>query len=212
MQIRAEMTRKAIIDAAVELFDTRGYANVPVTDIIAHADVTKGSFHYHFLNREVVASAIIEEADVIVSQASLAAISESASALESFVRGGIAMTNLFQSDALVRVGVELRGSLRHVSHVTSGFDKHRELVILALRNAVDGGEVRADLDINQVGHALWCAVLGNTQLCSATGESLRERYLDLLAVFFPGICTPESMPRLQELIQSERSSQRPALG
>ena len=63
MQVRAQITRQRIVDAAVDVFDEIGFGSVDLNDIVDRADVTKGAFYYHFATKEAVAAAIIEAAE-----------------------------------------------------------------------------------------------------------------------------------------------------
>ena len=49
---KAEQRRKKMMDTAFDLFYQKGYENVGVRDIAAQADVTTGSFYYHFKGKE----------------------------------------------------------------------------------------------------------------------------------------------------------------
>ena len=54
-------TRKAIIDAAVEIFAQKGYEKATVDEIAAKADIAKGTVFYSFKTKEDIFFAIIEE-------------------------------------------------------------------------------------------------------------------------------------------------------
>ncbi len=47
-------TRKLITDTAVELFQAKGYENTSVTDICKACGITKGTFYYHFPNKDEI--------------------------------------------------------------------------------------------------------------------------------------------------------------
>jgi AcrR family transcriptional regulator len=85
-QVRAEVTRSRIIDAAVELFGSEGYGDTGLAEILHLAEVTKGAFYYHFDTKEAVASAIIDEGFQKVRDAADAVIESSSPALENIIR------------------------------------------------------------------------------------------------------------------------------
>ncbi|NEB81514.1 TetR/AcrR family transcriptional regulator [Streptomyces sp. SID14478] len=60
-QERAVRTRRAILDAAAEVFADRGYPNVTIKDIADSASMTKGAVYFHFSNKEAIAVAVVEE-------------------------------------------------------------------------------------------------------------------------------------------------------
>jgi AcrR family transcriptional regulator len=55
----AKVSRR-LVDAATELFQTRGFAEVTVSDIAERAGVAKGSVYRHFPSKEAVFAAAIE--------------------------------------------------------------------------------------------------------------------------------------------------------
>ena len=54
-----------ILDAARQLFFSRGYAKTTITDIIESADISKGLFYYYFGSKEDVLDEIVEQ---VISQ------------------------------------------------------------------------------------------------------------------------------------------------
>lgn len=47
-------TRKLITEKAIELFQTRGYEHTSITDICKACNITKGTFYYHFPNKDEI--------------------------------------------------------------------------------------------------------------------------------------------------------------
>mgnify|MGYP006265853111 CR=1 FL=1 len=195
MQRRAEVTRKAILDTAIEMFDEYGYANVSLMDLMSRAGASKGAFYYHFTNREGVAEAIIGQSDDLLREVFSPILSDlSAPVLENFVRVVFAIADLTTRNSMLRIGIQLRGCLGHVN------PKNRELFTRAMSACMAQGDLRPDLDADRLAHTLWAAILGTYQQCAATGEDLRSRLADVLLIILPAICSPDVSPRYLDLV------------
>jgi len=51
-QLRVSRTRQKLLDAASNLFAEKGLDLTTIDDITERADVGKGTFYYHFKNKE----------------------------------------------------------------------------------------------------------------------------------------------------------------
>lgn len=79
----AEERRKEILDTAKELFLENGFENVSVNEIIKEVGVAKGTFYHHFVSKQEVLNAIVEDmTDQIISYASSVAEDKKLNALE----------------------------------------------------------------------------------------------------------------------------------
>ncbi|MDR7084834.1 AcrR family transcriptional regulator [Arthrobacter ginsengisoli] len=56
-----EETRRILLDAALKLFEERGYHPTSVESIVAEAGVTKGAFYHHFVGKEDILHQIQED-------------------------------------------------------------------------------------------------------------------------------------------------------
>src|SRR5690348_3112978 len=54
--------RAAVLDAAAQLFDTRGFAVVSIADLTAASGVSNGSIYHHFGAKEGVLAALVVDA------------------------------------------------------------------------------------------------------------------------------------------------------
>src|SRR4051794_29594196 len=101
-QLRSEITRRKLIDAAVELFNDAGYANTGLGDIIDRAGMTKGALYHHFNSKEALAVAILNEGAGNLLKTFQGISRSSAPALESMIHGVLVAVELTYTDKLVR--------------------------------------------------------------------------------------------------------------
>lgn len=63
-----EERRNEILDAAEQLFHTKGYKNCTVNDILNVVSIAKGTFYYYFKSKEEVLDAVVERFGDIITQ------------------------------------------------------------------------------------------------------------------------------------------------
>lgn len=56
-----EVRRREIVDAALQLFATKGYASTTVNDILDAVGIAKGTFYHHFTSKEEVMRAVVQQ-------------------------------------------------------------------------------------------------------------------------------------------------------
>lgn len=83
----AEVRRKEILDAALDLFYTMGYDKTSINDIINKVGVTKGSFYYHFKSKDEILDIIaLQQAEEMVAVFRKAAVENDKNSLEKINR------------------------------------------------------------------------------------------------------------------------------
>ena len=205
VQARAEATRKRIIDAAVELFESVGYGDTGLSDVMARANVTKGAFYYHFTSKESVAAAIVAQSEEEFRTTMIGIIGAPDSPpLDNLMRSTFVAADVHRRDRLSRVANQLRQSLSQISSTSSEVYTRRQATILpvmvdAIHRAVDQGDLSVDIDADDLAHTLWAAALGNRILSDAIGDDLFARLAQIWQVLLRGIAPAESVAYFQEL-------------
>lgn len=59
----AELTRKAVLNAAMKVFSKNGYTQTSLTEVAKEAGLTRGAIYWHFNNKHQLLSAVIDECD-----------------------------------------------------------------------------------------------------------------------------------------------------
>jgi TetR/AcrR family fatty acid metabolism transcriptional regulator len=65
-QLRSQQRHQRILDAAAEVFATKGYHGTLVDEIAAEADTSKGGVYFHFPNKQAIFLALLDRlADIL---------------------------------------------------------------------------------------------------------------------------------------------------
>ncbi len=208
-QARAELTRRRIIDAAIELFAEAGYGGIGIAEIVKRAKVTKGALYYHFASKEAVAAAIIEESSAAAANAFISVSSPKSPALENVIHGMFAVARLMKSNRAANTGRELAQALSQVSSAgAQSIADWTALFVGQVEAAIGQGDVCEDLDADQVGMTIWVSVLGTHLLTNALGDDTDTRLAKVWRVLLRAIVPPESLGYFYEFVR--RASVRPA--
>jgi AcrR family transcriptional regulator len=205
-QARSDATRRKIITSAVELFNEIGYPATGLGDIIERAEMTKGALYYHFDSKESLATAIIEEGSANLIHTFRSITESSAPTLESMIHGVFVVADMLSSDKVARSGTQL---LRAFGEFNDAAARTYEgwLAEMTARagQAIDEGDLLADLDARAVGETIVATMLGAELLSNATsaGADVLERVARTWSVLLPAIVSDESLPYFREFVARE---------
>ncbi|MFE5814663.1 ScbR family autoregulator-binding transcription factor [Streptomyces sp. NPDC056479] len=160
-QLRAEHTRTTILTAAAELFDRHGYESTSLSDIVEHAQVTKGALYFHFAAKEDLAQAIME----LQSRASRQMASEMEArghtSLEALIRTTFGITRLAVEGPITRAGLRLAtGSVMIRPPLRHPFTELLDIANRKLHAAAKESDIHPDIDAEAAAHALVCFYVG----------------------------------------------------
>ncbi|WP_369201038.1 ScbR family autoregulator-binding transcription factor [Streptomyces sp. PU-14G] len=133
-QERSVRTRRAVLEAAAEVFAERGYAAATVADILTRAGVTKGALYFHFDSKEDLAEGVLGEqtAQELVPQGLK---------LQEWVDSGMVLAYRLPRDAVLRAGARLSTDRRGRELYGSAFPLWVDFSISLLTEAQERGEV-----------------------------------------------------------------------
>lgn len=209
-QLRAEQTRATIITAAADLFDRHGYESTSLSDIVAHAKVTKGALYFHFAAKEDLAHAILElnarAAQKLVTEVE----SRGYSSLEALMRTTFGIARLAVEDPVPRAALRLatadvavRPPLRHP------FTEWLDFATRKFTAAVREADVHGDLDVGIVAHSLVSFFVG-TRVAGRSLEPvgrLPRRVAEMWHLLIRGLVPVHRRPRYVTLAtQLEREA------
>ena len=139
---KKEETRRRIFDAALALFNEKGFAATTIDDITARADVAKGTFFNYFPRKEAVIEFLADEwmeiAETTAANRSLTAAQRIRALYDVLTRAHEAHPDLARA--------MMRASAQRMCCPAPGgaWQRFEELVVQTLREGQQSGEIRND--------------------------------------------------------------------
>ncbi len=210
-QARAEATRQRILNAAVDLFSTVGYAAAGLGEVIERAGMTKGALYHHFDSKEALATAIIEQGAELIRDAFDRLCESSSPALENMIHGVFVVTDLLVSDKTARTAEQLTRGLAEFNSAASGVWSSRlDAMTTQVKLAGTEGDLREGLDPDVVSESILNAMIGAQLLAKTThGNDHVERLTRSLNLLLPAIVAEPSLPYFREFLARESLRHQP---
>lgn len=202
-QERAEMTRQRIISAGAELFESDGYGNTDMSDVVIQASVSRGACYYHFPTKDVLAEAIIAASNMKIA-AVMGPIWESpAPAMHRLIEATFRFLELTEIDQIVRVGYRLGQAKGTTRKPGIRYPEDTEsLFIEGLKGARKDGHVRADIDLVKTAYTIFTALVGCRQVADNFGDNPVKRFKDVWTIVLSAIATDDHLPALEKFVNS----------
>jgi AcrR family transcriptional regulator len=222
-QVRSEVTRRKILDAAIDVFGEVGYAAAAWGTIIERTGMTKGALYHHFDSKESLASDIIDEGSEALLEAFRNACGLGSPALENMIHGTFAIANVISVDKTARAAEQLAAVLSGYNEAAArSYGNWVEEMAGQARRAITEGDLRDDVDPELVSQAIVGAMIGTRLLTismsgSRTNDQLAEelsgRLHQLWAFLLPGVASDASSQYFEEFLAREalRHARRGAL-
>lgn len=191
-QDRLALRREEILEAAERAFASRGYHATGIADIAADLGIGHGTFYRYFKNKQDIADSVAER---VLERITAIGLSEdptaSATAAEyraqterilggmvAFAESQPLVLQLFH-EQLVTIAPDRLGTL---------LDNYAALTELFLKNGVDRGFLRADIDIEPTSQALVALIFeGTRRALSGSAEESRRFISAGIDLMFKGV-------------------------
>ena len=149
-----EQTRQALIDSALELFGSRGYAVTSVQEITEAAGVTKGAFYHHFESKEDLLALIHDQfldLQLAMLREALLRDEDPAARLRELLRALLATTARYQANVTVFYLERRHLTGERFEAMRRKRDEFDRLFLQVIERGIDEGKFRGDLDARIAG-------------------------------------------------------------
>jgi len=193
----AAQTRKAVLEAAVKTFSTKGFSGTNLADVAKEAGMTRGAIYWHFKNKYELLEAVIrqthERMKVRVDKvfaSSLSPLNKARQLLHEFFLIVSEEDELSVIEELVVFKSETRKELQrfYKAHMEK-VREMRELMTGLIREGIEIGEIDSRLDPETAALA-WISYIGGVKLVWSSGIapfSIRKSAESLADIFINGI-------------------------
>ncbi|MFG3207882.1 ScbR family autoregulator-binding transcription factor [Streptomyces sp. NPDC048192] len=187
MQDRAIRTRRKILSAAAEVFESRGYRSATISEVLNTAGVTKGALYFHFQSKEDLAQGVLSAQDQMIS------LPERPSKVQELVDVVMLHAHRLQTDPMVRAAVRL--AMDQTSHGLdrrTPFLKWTGLASQLLEEARARGELLPHVEPQETADVLTGAFAGIQSMSHAMSDyaDLMQRSCALLRHILPSVVMP----------------------
>ncbi|MFI7386517.1 ScbR family autoregulator-binding transcription factor [Streptomyces sp. NPDC049813] len=183
-QERAVRTRQAILTAAAEVFEERGFRAATINEILTSAKVTKGALYFHFSSKEELAQGVLGGQDLQSD------VPVRACKTQELVDTTMLHAYRLQTDPMVRAGVRLTLDQRASSLDRTGpFRRWGEIAGDLLGKAQAQGELLPHVVPAETAEVMVGAFAGVQAMSQAVCDyqDLQQRVSALLRHLLPSV-------------------------
>lgn len=151
-QREREERRRAILDAAERLFFSRGYEEVPMDEIAREVELNKATLYLYFKNKEALYASIVLRGVALLQEKFTVCMKSEASGVEKVILIGQAYYRFSQEYPEYLRLMHFYGSERfspenpYSAESGRGYGVSRQILQDAVREGIEDGTIRADLD------------------------------------------------------------------
>jgi len=200
-QKRAEITRRALLHAAAEVFTRHGYADTKLSEILTQALATKGALYFHYASKEELARAVIEEGTRRFTAVCTPYLNSPTPAFEAMIGISFVTVDAALNDAVMGATFRLiteMGDYR--SSETDTFATWTSTYQLLARRAIDEGDLRENTDPDAVGQLLVELFAGARLLATDNPVALPTRTAMAWDLLLPVLVTTPQVDYFRQFV------------
>lgn len=189
---RRSLTRLKILNAAAELFLRNGFEKTTIAQIVAHANIVKGTFYQHFQTKMDLLLELGRQDGAWRVQSLIERVKQGESALDALQRYYLVMAQWFETYPNVAEDIMLSAIRLHNPSSNAPEYVAHDFTRLMLKIARERKEVSADIDINNMSIAIGGAfIFAVFDWCrNPETQPLQERFKSCFQIFLQGVQVP----------------------
>lgn len=203
---KADRTRLFIIESMAEVFNKKGYAGTSMADAEAVTGLSRGGIYAHFENKELMALAVLEHNLANLCSAIQNRIRKAYNAHDKLmayarVYKALAEDNLVLGGSpILNAGSEADDTNRLLrERVAAASSYWQQCMILLIKEGIQSGELRPDVDANQMAFSILSLIEGGLLLARiAKDHSKMEQILIAADQMIRANMAALNLPVLQE--------------
>jgi AcrR family transcriptional regulator len=185
-----------MLKSAAEVFDREGYASARLSDISARANMSTGALHFHFVNKEDLARAVVSEARGILWRGTRIAYENNSEPLQALTDVSHTLGQLLSWDVVCRAGFHLDNDRSRNGRQQFSRAWHA-CVQRLLNHARQQGSLSAKVQLEAVTWAVVAATTGMGVLIKpSSGDRTRLAFAGFWQGFLPGLAAPSLLDGL----------------
>lgn len=172
-----ELTRQLIIDKALPIFNTKGYAAASISDITAATGITKGAIYGNFKNKDEVATAAFEKGVEIVATEigkrvrAASTAPDKLKAIVDFYEEYIKEPPIPGGCPVLNSSIEADDSLPFLrSKVIRSIDLLKGSLVKIVNRGILEGQIKRDVDAEEFANFFYSIIEGVTSLSRIEGD------------------------------------------
>jgi len=190
---RAELRREEILDASERIFAQKGFHAAGIADIAKELGIGHGTFYRYFKNKRDIALQVIDRLLGRLAEVGLAESPEESNSLEEhreqvrrMLDRGLALGESHPQVLRLLHEQSVAIDVRRMVFMVDAFVAH---TMRFLRNGIDKGFLRADLDVRPTAEMLVALILeGTRRTLELPDADARRRWVEAgIALMFEGI-------------------------